>query len=58
MRAIVARELGPPEGLVPGMASEGPGGRPPLEMMFAGINSSGSPNLQAGVSRMSPARTV
>jgi hypothetical protein len=49
---------GMPPGLKPGIATEGPGGRPPLEMLFAGTNSAGTPNLQAGVSRMSPARTV
>lgn len=49
---------GMPPGLRPGIATEGPGARPPLEMFFAGLNSSGQANLQAGVSRMSPARTV
>lgn len=42
----------------PGMATEGPGGRPPMEMLFAGLNSGGQANLQAGISRMNPARTV
>lgn len=47
-------EVGP-EGIAPGAPpTRGPGGRPDLQMMFAGLNSSGSPNLQAGVSRMQP----
>lgn len=49
---------GLPPGLRPGLATEGPGARPPLEMFFAGLTSGGQPNLQAGVSRMNPARTV
>ena len=49
---------GMPPGLKPGIATEGPGGRPPLEMLFAGTNAAGKPNLQSGISRMSPARTV
>lgn len=32
------------------------GGKPPLQMMFAGLTSSGQPNLQSGISRMEPAR--
>lgn len=49
---------GMPPGLQPGIATEGPGARPPLEMMFAGLTSSGQPNIQAGVSRYNAARTV
>lgn len=45
-------------GLRPGLATEGPGTRPPMEMLFAGVNSAGQPNLQAGISRMNAARTV
>lgn len=54
-------EGGPPGGSVsdqyrPGaMPTRGPGGRPDLNMLFAGVNASGQPNLQAGVSRMTPA---
>lgn len=61
MAALMGGEgggMGGGPGLAPGLATEGPGGRPPLEMLFAGLNSSGSANLQAGVSRMNPARTV
>jgi hypothetical protein len=46
---------GLPAGLTPGVASRGPGGRPDLSLLFAGTNSGGQPNLQAGVSRMLPA---
>lgn len=49
---------GLPPGLRPNMATEGPGARPPLEMFFAGLTASGQPNIQAGVSRMTPARTL
>ena len=47
-------EQGLPAGLKPGIATEGQGGRPDLSMMFAGLSSSGQPNLQAGVSRYQP----
>jgi len=46
---------GLPTGLTPGVASRGPGGRPDMAMLFAGMTSGGNPNLQAGVSRMLPA---
>ena len=49
---------GMPPGLRPGLATAGPGGRPPMEMLFSGLTASGQPNLQAGVSRMDPARTI
>lgn len=49
---------GLPPGLRPGMATEGPGARPPMEMVMAGLTAGGQPNLQSGVSRMTPARTV
>jgi hypothetical protein len=43
---------GGPE-IAPGAdATQGPGGRPDRQMFFAGLSSSGQPNLQAGVSRM------
>lgn len=48
-------DSGLPSGLQPGLATEGPQGRPDLNTLFAGLSSSGNPNLQAGVSRMSPA---
>lgn len=47
-------QQGLPAGLKPGIATEGQGGRPDLSMLFAGLTSSGNPNLQAGVSRMTP----
>lgn len=45
---------GLPPGIRPGLATRGPGARPDLAMMFAGLSSSGQPNLQAGVSRYIP----
>ena len=36
------------------MPSKGPGDRPDLQQMFAGMSSSGNPVLQGGVSRMDP----
>lgn len=47
-------EQGLPAGLMPGLATEGQGGRPDLSMLFAGVTSSGQPNLQAGISRYAP----
>lgn len=49
---------GAPGGPAPGPAGPAPGGggRPDLQMLFAGMSGSGKPNLQAGVSRMLPAR--
>jgi hypothetical protein len=45
-----------PEGTVtgvpPGMAGTNPGGRPDLQLLLAGIDTRGRPNMQAGVSRM------
>jgi len=49
-------QQGLPAGLQPGLATEGPGGRPDLVQMFAGLTSGGNPNLGGQVSRMSPAR--
>jgi hypothetical protein len=46
---------GLPPGLRPGLATRGPGARPDLAQMFAGISASGQPNIQAGVSRYIPA---
>lgn len=48
-------DAGLPGGLKPGLANEGPNGRPDLNMLFAGMTAAGNPNLQAGVSRMTPA---
>lgn len=45
---------GLPGELRPGLASEGPNGRPDLNMLLAGLSSSGSPNLAATVSRRNP----
>lgn len=47
-------EQGMPAGLQPGMATEGQGGRPDLQMLFAGLTSAGNPNLGGQVSRMRP----
>lgn len=47
-------DAGLPGDLQPGLATEGPGGRPDLNMLFAGMTSGGNPNLQAGVSRYAP----
>lgn len=49
-------DTGLPSGLEQGLATEGPQGRPDLQMLFAGLSGSGSPNLQAGVSRYAPTR--
>jgi hypothetical protein len=38
-------------GVAPGQAGMAPGGRPDMQMLLAGLSSSGSPVLQAGVSR-------
>jgi hypothetical protein len=38
-------------GVAPGQEGMAPGGRPALQMLLAGLSSSGSPVLQAGVSR-------
>ncbi|WP_158274543.1 hypothetical protein [Cellulomonas sp. WB94] len=36
-------------------ATAGPGGRPDLQTLFAGLSGAGNPNMSAGVSRMIPA---
>jgi hypothetical protein len=50
------QDSGLPAGLQPGLATEGPQGRPDLQQFFAGLTSSGNPNLGSVVSRMAPAR--
>ena len=41
---------------VPGAsATVGPGGRPDMQTLFAGLSGTGNPNMSAGVSRMLPA---
>jgi hypothetical protein len=45
---------GSPSDLKQNIATEGPNGRPDLQMLFAGLTGTGQPNLQAGVSRMNP----
>lgn len=45
---------GLPANLSPNVATQGPGGRPSLQMLFAGLSGAGKPNIQAGVSRMLP----
>jgi hypothetical protein len=41
-------------GVAPGQQGMGPGGRPDLSMLLAGLSSSGEPNMQANVSRRLP----
>lgn len=41
-------------GVAPGQAGMAPGGRPDMQMLLAGLRSSGEANLQAGVSRRLP----
>lgn len=48
------QDSGLPGNLKDNLATEGPNGRPDLQQLFAGLSSSGNPNLQAGVSRMNP----
>lgn len=52
-------ELNPRTGLpptvVPGQAGMGPGGRPAMQQLLAGLSSRGTPNLAASVARMIPA---
>lgn len=38
----------------PGLATEGPNGRPDMNLLFAGLTAGGSPNLGSTVSRMNP----
>lgn len=49
------RPSGLPQGVAPGQAAAGPGGRPDLAMLVAGLTGSGAPNLSASVSRRIPA---
>ena len=46
---------GLPVGTAPGQAGLGPGGRPDLQMLLAGLRGSGKPELSASVSRRVPA---
>lgn len=46
---------GSPFGTAPGQAQAGPGGRPDLQTLLAGLSSSGQPNLSASVKRSIPA---
>jgi len=52
-------ELNPRTGMaptvVPGQAGMGPGGRPAVQQLLAGLNSRGNPTLAASVARMIPA---
>jgi hypothetical protein len=41
-------------GVAPGQAGEGPGGRPALQALLAGLTSSGQPSLQANVTQRVP----
>lgn len=45
---------GLPEGVAPGQATMGPGGRPDLVTMLAGLNSGGSPTLNTNIKRSMP----
>lgn len=47
-------QTGLPGTIKPDQATEGQNGRPDLQQFFAGLSSSGQPNLQAGVSRYNP----
>ena len=42
------------EGVAPGQAGMGPGGRPDLQTMLAGLDARGNPNLAAAVTRQQP----
>jgi hypothetical protein len=46
---------GLPPGVAPGQATMGPGGRPDLMTMLAGLNSGGAPTLNTNVKRAMPA---
>lgn len=46
---------GSPFGVAPGQAQMGPGGRPDMQSLLAGITSGGQPNLSASVKRSVPA---
>ncbi|KUJ70809.1 hypothetical protein ACZ90_00365 [Streptomyces albus subsp. albus] len=46
---------GMPGGIAPGQAEMGPGGRPDLQTLLAGLTSSGRPTLSASVKRSVPA---
>ena len=46
---------GLPPSVVPGQAGQGPGGRPAVQQLLAGLNSRGNPSLAASVARMIPA---
>lgn len=46
---------GLPPSVVPGQAGMGPGGRPAVQQLLAGLNSRGNPTLAASVARMTPA---
>lgn len=45
---------GLPQGVAPGQATMGPGGRPDLVTMLAGLNSGGGPTLNTNVKRSMP----
>lgn len=47
-------ETGEPMGVAPGQATMGPGGRPDLQTLLAGLSSSGKPDLRAAVMRRQP----
>jgi hypothetical protein len=41
-------------GVAPGQQGMAPGGRPALQTLLAGLSSSGSPTLSAGILRRQP----
>jgi hypothetical protein len=45
---------GAPNGIAPGQAQMGPGGRPSLQSLLAGLGANGQPNLRASVMRRVP----
>jgi hypothetical protein len=46
---------GAPQGIAPGQAQAGPGGRPDLMTMLAGLGGNGQPNLRSSIKRAIPA---
>jgi hypothetical protein len=49
----LSETTGGPSGVVPGQV--GRGGRPPMQMLLAGLTGGGSPTLASSVQRMVPA---
>lgn len=49
------KTTGLPTGVAPGQAGMGPGGKPAVQYLLAGLNSRGNPTLASSVTRMMPA---